>query len=107
MIRAKKLKITLQWLKDNGILLVEHHKADDTYGECDLHFMDHKSKRWQFDIYKDYMDMTLSTWGKDDGVRDVLEDDFTSLIEICGIPFASDPMQLDSLMELTDFKIKK
>lgn len=110
MTRKERKATTIYWLKDNKILYVDSNSENQQkiHGKCDIYVRrkgGKYGKQWQFDLYDKYMDINLVTWGEGDYKHDVLED-FKDLIEFSQIPFASDPKQLDSLMELTNFKIK-
>ena len=101
MTRKEKKDITLKWLKDNKILFT-NTDTEKIFGTCDIYARETQGKngkKWQFDIYDKLMDIQLTTWDENNDMKDI--------IEICYIPFASDPKQLDSLMELTNFKIRK
>lgn len=94
---TKKKKLTKDWLTSKKIVFIQ--KDDhETFGECEVYVKETKTKKWQFDLYDDFMDITLTTWDSIDNMKDI--------IEMTNIPFATFNHQLDSLLELTHFKIK-
>lgn len=100
MTRAERKKVTLEWLEDKNIIFT-NEDADDIMGTCKIYVKEtegNNGRKWQFDLYDKSMDITLSTWDKNNDMKDIHE--------LINIPFASKPEQLDSLMELVNFKIK-
>ena len=100
MTRKEKKDITLKWLKSKKILFT-NTDTERTFGTCDIYAKETQGKngkKWQFDIYEKHMDINFSTWDENDDMKDI--------VELMNIPFASDPKQLDSLLELVNFKIK-
>lgn len=88
-----KKQVTLKWLKDNRILF-----TNDIDDKGKAYLKETKTKKWQFDMFDNYMDIQFSTWDKQGNMK--------SLIEMFGVPFASNPSELNSLMDLVGFKTR-
>ena len=94
--------ITLDWMKSKGIKFA--NISDNVLGKAAIYIKDTRWWRYQFDMYVDHMDICLSKWelGADRDDDEAMED----TTELCNLPFAADPKDLDSLMELAGYPIK-